>query len=221
MQGLRHDAPVCGLTILLDRLALGERGRGIFFMQADSISADDVNIMARHGRGVIGAALTASRALAIGLSPLTNTHVREGATRYMASVEAAACTETGISAAERALTLRVLAGIGTHPDDLVAPGHIMPAIVAESEGADTTLEALGFHYAARSNNALAIAWCDILDNDGNVADSAHCIALASYLAVPLLLRVGNTAIAADVVERSRLARDIDVKSGGLDLGQFA
>ncbi len=221
MGGLKHDVLIGGLMILIDRSALCGRGRGIFFMQADNIRGDDVNIMARHGRGVIGAALTASRAFAIGLSPLVNTQIRDGAPRYMTSVEAAACTETGISAAERAMTLRVLAGVSTNPGDLVAPGHIMPAIVAESEGAEASLEAIGFHYAARSGNALAIAWCDILDKEGDVADSAYCFALAKHLAVPLLLRVGNTAIAADVVERSRLARDIDVKSGGLDLGQFA
>ncbi len=221
MGGITRDVPIGTLSILIDRSALNQRGRGVFFQQADAIDAQDVNVMARHGRGVIGAALTADRAFALGLTPLNNTHVRNNAPRYMASVEALACTDTGISASERATTLRCLAGADTRPNDLVSPGHIMPAIVPEFSGPDTSLEALAFHHASRSGGALAIAWCDILNDEGDVADWAYCASLAQTLAVPLLLRLGDAAVSAEVVERSGQPPVIQVKSGGLDLGQFA
>ncbi|MGL6043367.1 MAG: 3,4-dihydroxy-2-butanone-4-phosphate synthase, partial [Sandaracinobacteroides sp.] len=58
------------LTILVDRTSLGGRGRGIFFAQGDRVSADEINEMARSGRGLIAAALTAERAFALGIAPL-------------------------------------------------------------------------------------------------------------------------------------------------------
>jgi 3,4-dihydroxy 2-butanone 4-phosphate synthase / GTP cyclohydrolase II len=221
MGGIVTDVPVGSLSILIDKSALGKRGRGLFFQQADQISAQDVNLMALHGRGVIGAALTANRAYALGLAPLTNNHSRENAPRYMASVESILCSETGISAAERALTLRALGAASTAPGDLVSPGHIMPAIVPEQADKVSGLEVLAFHHAARSHDALAVAWCDILDNDGEVASWDYCAELAATLALPLLVRVGDVAIAAEIVHRSGQAPLINVKSSGLDLGQFA
>jgi 3,4-dihydroxy 2-butanone 4-phosphate synthase / GTP cyclohydrolase II len=219
--GIATDVPIGSLSILIDRSALGRRGRGIFFQPANQISAQDVNLMARHGRGVIGAALTAHRAFALGLSPLATNHSRENAPRYMASVEAKACSETGISAAERAMTLRALGATSTTAADLVSPGHIMPAIVPERAGQVAGLEAIAFHYAVRSNEALAIAWCDILDSGGDVAGWAGCAELSDSLGLPLLVRMGDAAIAAEIVHLSGQAPIINVNSGGLGLGQFA
>lgn len=222
MAGITRDVSVGTLSILIDKAALNGRGRGVFFQQADAIDAHDVNLMARHGLGVIGAAMIADRAFALGLLPLNSSHIRDNAPRYMASVEARVCTETGISAAERAMTLRCLAGAGTKPGDLVSPGHIMPAIVPERlTCTDSNLEALAFHFAARTGDALAIAWCDILDTAGEVADWSYCAALAETLALPLLVRLGDSVVSADAVKRSGKAPVIDVSSGGLDLGQFA
>jgi 3,4-dihydroxy 2-butanone 4-phosphate synthase / GTP cyclohydrolase II len=221
MAGLVQDLPIGALSILIDRSALNGRGRDIFFQQADAIDAQDVNQMARYGRGVIGAALTADRAFALGLSPLSNTHSRVNAPRYLSSVEARACTETGISAGERAITLRCLGAAGSRPSDLVSPGHIMPAVVSETVGPDASLESLAFYFALRSSGALAIAWCDILDTSGEVANWTFCAKLSQTLDVPLLVRIGDAVIGADVAERSGQAPIINVDSGGLDLGQFA
>lgn len=209
------------LSVLVDRSALDGRGRGLLFQAAEHITAENVNVMARHGRGVIGAALTADRAFALNLAPMTDTRKRENAPRYMASIEAKACTETGISAAERALTLRTLAARDCAAADLVSPGHIMPAIVAERVLVDVRLETLAFHHAARFNDALAIAWCDILDLDGEVASSVYCAALSRTLSLPLLVRVGDTAVDIATLDRSAQKPSLTVRSGGLDLGQFA
>lgn len=209
------------LSVLVDRTALQGRGRGILFRNAQVVTTQDVNLMAHHGRGLIAAALTADRAFALGLTPMPDIRRKENAPRYMTSVEASACTETGISAAERALTLRVLGSPVAAPGDLVAPGHIMPAIVIDSEAAGAGLETISFHHAARYNAAIATAWCDILDEDGNVGDSDYCARLAERLSLPLLVRRGNAAIAAALLEQSAREPDIKVGATGLDLGQFA
>ncbi len=221
MNGLSRGAPRGALSVLVDRSALNGRGRGILFQAAESISADDVNMMAQHGRGVIGAALTADRAFALGLSPMNDARQRANAPRYMASVEAKACTETGISAGERALTLRTLAAVDCSTADLVSPGHIMPAVVPPQAQVDSRIEVLAYHYAARFNDALAIAWCDILDASGEVADADHCSALAQSLSLPLYIRVGDAAVDYAAFVKSIRPPSIDVSVGGLDLGQFA
>lgn len=221
MNGLSRGAPRGALSVLVDQSALNGRGRGILFQAAESISADDVNMMAQHGRGVIGAALTADRAFALGLSPMSDGRQRANAPQYMASVEAKACTETGISAAERALTLRTLAAADCNAADLVSPGHIMPAVVPTQAQVDSRIEVLAYHHAARFNDALAIAWCDILDASGEVADADQCSALAQSLSLPLYIRVGDAAVDYAVFAKSIQPPSIDVSVGGLDLGQFA
>lgn len=221
MNGISRGAPHGALSVLIDKAALDGRGRGVIFQHGEEISAENVNLMARHGRGVIGAALTADRAFALCLAPMNDTRRRDDAPRYMVSVEAKACTETGISASERALTLRTLAAPHAGADDLVSPGHIMPAIVPNETNKDSRLEALAFHHAARFNDALSIAWCDILDEDGNVGSWTFCASLAQSLSLPVLVRLGDSVVDAGALERSSREPSISVHFGGLDLGQFA
>lgn len=221
MAGMSRGTPDGVLSVLIDRTSLNGSGRGVLFQAGEHITADTVNLMARFGRGIIGAALTADRAFALGMTPMQDTRKRAHAPRYMTSVEARACTETGISAAERALTLRTLASPHSTANDLVSPGHIMPAIVPEQPQSDAGLEALAFQHAARFNESLAIAWCDILNEEGSVASAAECAALSVQLSLPLLIRIGDAAVENDVLERSARQPNIDVQSGGIDLGQFA
>lgn len=209
------------LSILIDHAALDGAGRGIFFQAAEKISDREVNMMARFGRGIVGAALTAQRAFALGLKPMGNAGSGSRVLPFVASVEAVACTETGISAAERALTLRTLARDGASPLDLVSPGHIIPSIVPHEERTEGSLEALAYHHAARFNGAHAIAWCDILNAEGDVGDAAHCTALAAGLELPLLIRRGASAVEATALAQSGKLKNLDVRVGGLDLGQFA
>jgi 3,4-dihydroxy 2-butanone 4-phosphate synthase / GTP cyclohydrolase II len=210
MAGMSRGTPDGVLSVLIDRTSLNGSGRGVLFQAGENITADIVNVMARYGRSVIGAALSADRAFALGMTPMQDTRRRANAPRYMASVEARACTETGISAAERALTLRTLAASASTADDLVSPGHIMPAIVPEKPQTEAGLEAVAFQHAARFNDALAIGWCDILNDEGAVASAVQCAELATQLSLPLLVRVGDAAVDSHVLERSARHPSIDV-----------
>ena len=100
------------------------------------------------------------------------------------SVEAASCDGTGISAADRALTLRAAGAPEAGMTSLKSPGHVMPAMIGyrgrePSAPADMALD-LVRHLAGYE----VAAWTDILDDSGEVAPAAHCWELAARLDMP-------------------------------------
>lgn len=221
MKTLLRDRPQSRLAILVDQEALARRGRAIFMRAACDITAAEVNLMAKHGRGIISAAMRPNRAISLGLNPMAATSSDRAASSYMASVEAARCTETGISAAERALTLQTLGDPATVPQDLVTPGHIMPAIVSESSGSALELVLIALNHEGSSSGAEVIAWCDILDAEGEVASAEYAIHLARQLGCKLVMRRGCAALDAHALVASRQLPSIQVLDSGLELSQFA
>lgn len=155
-------------------------GRGVMFRDTRGIAAADVNTMATHGRGLIGAVLGRGRAFALDLAPMRGARPRIGRPQFLASVEALDCTETGISAHERALTLRALGNWSSTSASFQSPGHVFPAVPAECP-ADWQLSDIAYHWCGMREGALATAWCDILDARGNVAAARWCRELAAAL----------------------------------------
>lgn len=209
------------LSILVDSEALSGRGRAIFLKAADVVSAADVNVMATFGRGIVSAAMRPERAYALRLQPMGGGAQDRSASFYMTSVEAAACTETGISAAERALTLNILGLSTTKPEDLVTPGHILPAVVSADVPESLELVSLALDYEMRQSASVVVAWCDILDKKGDVANSAYAVKLAASLDCPLLIRMSTAVVEAKSLAASKGLPYLEVMDGGLDLGQFA
>ena len=80
----------------------------------------------RHSSGYLCAPMPADRADALELPPMVARSEDPRGTGYTVSVDAATGVGTGISAADRARTLRVLAGASTRPSDLIRPGHVLP-----------------------------------------------------------------------------------------------
>ena len=95
---------------------------------ASCISPELVNFMATHGRGLICAALTEERADALDLAPMTKWNREVMGTAFTITVDADPRfgVTTGISAADRAKTIQLLADSSTRPSDLRRPGHVMP-----------------------------------------------------------------------------------------------
>ncbi len=106
---------------------------GDFVFAAEKVSAQKVNFLARHGRGLVCATLTRERAdeLKLGSQSAANTALQ--GTAFTVSVDAVKGTTTGISTHDRAVTVRALVDPTTQPDDLGRPGHIFP-IVAQDGG---------------------------------------------------------------------------------------
>ncbi len=159
---------------------------GIMFAPAHGIDADTVNVMARHGRGLVACCVDPHRAWELGLSVMARTNWRRDRPRFLVSVEATACEGTGISAADRALTLRVLGDPATTSADLRAPGHIIPCVASYS---DAPLSAAALDMVGTD----AIAWCSILNDDGELASISDCIELACRIGVPFRVLGGTTS----------------------------
>jgi 3,4-dihydroxy 2-butanone 4-phosphate synthase / GTP cyclohydrolase II len=95
---------------------------------ASAITPELVNFMTVHGRGLICVTLTGERADALDLPPMTERNTDPHGTAFTISVDAAPRfgVTTGISASDRATTIRMLADETTRPDDLRRPGHVFP-----------------------------------------------------------------------------------------------
>ncbi len=99
---------------------------GDLVMAASKVTPASVNFMARHGRGLICAPVTEERAKQLGLQRMVAHNREMYATDFTVSVDAARGITTGISAKDRAATIKVLASSKGKPSDLVQPGHVFP-----------------------------------------------------------------------------------------------
>ncbi len=137
---------------------------------ASLCTAEMVNFMAVHARGLICAPLTAERADEIDLPQMASRN-REGMkTAFTVSVDAAEGITTGISAPDRALTIRLLADPAIGPDAFVKPGHVFP-LQGMPDGvlrrAGHTEAALDLAELAGLQRAAVI--CEIMNDDGTMA----------------------------------------------------
>jgi 3,4-dihydroxy 2-butanone 4-phosphate synthase/GTP cyclohydrolase II len=137
---------------------------------ASLCTKESVNFMAVHGRGLICAPITHERAEELDLPQMTRRNLEGMKTAFTISVDAAKDITTGISAADRALTIRLLADPEAHADAFVKPGHIFP-LQAMAGG---VLRRAGHTEAAIDLVKLAGlpsvgVICEIMDEDGNMA----------------------------------------------------
>jgi 3,4-dihydroxy 2-butanone 4-phosphate synthase / GTP cyclohydrolase II len=99
---------------------------GDLLMVASMVRPEDVNFMARYGRGLICLTLTRERCRQLNLPLMvTDTNDQHG-TNFTVSIEAAEGVTTGISAYDRAHTIRTAVAPNAQPSDLVQPGHVFP-----------------------------------------------------------------------------------------------
>ncbi len=106
---------------------------GDIVIAAEQVRPEDINFMAKHARGLICLTLTRERCEYLGLNPMVQANHAQFHTNFTVSIEAAQGVTTGISAADRAHTIRVAVGRHTKPEDIVQPGHVFP-IAAQPGG---------------------------------------------------------------------------------------
>lgn len=99
---------------------------GDFVCAAEFVTPGIINFLATHGRGIICAPLEAARADALDLGLMVDANTSLHETPFTVSVDLIHGTTTGVSAADRAATVRALADPSTEPSDLARPGHIFP-----------------------------------------------------------------------------------------------
>ena len=144
---------------------------GDLMMAADRVTPDDINFMARYGRGLICLTVTEERCEQIGLPLMVgDNNGARFSTNFTMSIEAAEGVTTGISAADRARTVQAAVAPEAKPSDIVMPGHIFP-IMAQSGGvmsrAGHTEAGVDFSRLAGRDPSSVI--CEILNEDGTMA----------------------------------------------------
>jgi 3,4-dihydroxy 2-butanone 4-phosphate synthase/GTP cyclohydrolase II len=143
---------------------------GDLIMAADAVTADDINFMAKHARGLICLTLTREHCEALRLPLMvTSTHA-EHRTNFTLSIEAASGVTTGISAKDRAHTIQTAVKKGVRPEDLRQPGHIFP-VMAHPGGVLTRAghTEAGCDFARLAKRVPAAVICEIMNEDGTMA----------------------------------------------------
>ncbi|MEC9071301.1 MAG: 3,4-dihydroxy-2-butanone-4-phosphate synthase, partial [Myxococcota bacterium] len=161
-----------------------ERG-GILVAAAERVTDDIVNFMATHARAIVAVALAPARIERMGLrlqGPWVSKLDREN---YTTSIEAREGVSTGISAADRARTVRAVADFRTRPEDLSVPGHIFPTqgdpqgLLGREGWSEACLD-----LARLAGAEPAMAFCQILDEAGEIAGAEHLSNLADHHGIP-------------------------------------
>jgi len=156
------------MAVLVDEEDRENEGDLIF--AADFVTADKVNFMAMHGRGLVCMPITAAVAERLNLAPMVAQNRSVHGTNFTVSIEAARGVTTGISAADRAHTIRTAAAPDAKPADIVQPGHVFP-LIAQPGG---VLARAGHTEACCDLAALAgltptAVLCEIMNADGTMA----------------------------------------------------
>ncbi len=143
---------------------------GDFIMAADKVTPEAINFMAKYGRGIICLAITEERANELELEYMVNQNTAIHGTAFTVTIDAKHGTTTGVSAYDRAHTIRVAIDPRTRPEDLARPGHIFP-LIAKPGG---VLRRAGHTEAVVDLARLAGltpagVLCEIMDEDGQMA----------------------------------------------------
>ena len=204
----------------VDRIASGEQivvvddadreNEGDLIFAAEKVTPEAINFMARHARGLICVSLTPERCDELDLPPMVekNTSVHE--TAFTVSVEASRGTTTGISAHDRAATVRALVDPATGPADLKRPGHMFPLRARRGgvlKRAGHT-EA-GIDLARLAGLRPAAVLCEVMDEDGQMARLPRLIEFAREHGL------GLTTVADLIAYRMRTEKLVEQVAGPL------
>ena len=184
LDDIRHGK----MVVVLDERG-GRANEGVVLVAAEHCTAEHITFMARRARGLVCLALTHERCVQLNLPPMAGQDDKDTA-RFTLSIEASQGIDTGISAADRAHTVRVAVAPRAAPGDIVQPGHIFP-LAAEPGGvlvrAGHTESGVDIARLAGLVPAAVIA--DVLDERGDLADGPALLTFAQQYG----LRVGSIA----------------------------
>lgn len=146
---------------------------GDLVMAASAVRPEDINFMARHGRGLICLTLTPERCKRLQLPLMPKSGHSPHSTNFTVSIEAAEGVTTGISAADRTTTIRAATRPDARPEDLVQPGHVFP-LRAEEGGVLVRAghTEAGCDLARLAGFEPAAVIVEILNEDGTMARRA-------------------------------------------------
>jgi 3,4-dihydroxy 2-butanone 4-phosphate synthase/GTP cyclohydrolase II len=181
---------------------------GDLMIAAEKVRPDDINYMARHARGLICLTLSRARCAQLQLPLMVGDTDENHATNFTVSIEAAQGIESGVSAQDRARTIRAAVAPDAEPAHLSRPGHIFP--IMEQEGGVLTRPGhteAGCDLARLAGLEPAVVTVEIMNDDGSMARRPQLAQFAKQHGV----KVGTIAALIEY----RLAREsiADVKAG--------
>jgi len=191
---------------------------GDLIMSAQHVTPAAINFMAKHGRGLICVPTTGERLQQLGIARMVKENREVFRTDFQVSVDAAKGIGSGISAADRAKTIQIMASPTAVPDDLVQPGHVFP-LRAKPGG---VLQRSGHTEAAIDLVTLAGARpigviCEIMNDDGTMARLPALLKFAKKHRLKI-------ATIASLIEyrrtREKLVEKIEVVKMPTDYGDF-
>ena len=184
MNVVRHPsaagAELDSVEVILAEIAAGRmvvlmddedrENEGDLVMAASHVRAEDINFMARYGRGLICLTLNRERCQQLRLPLMVSETDREQRTNFTLSIEAAEGVTTGISAYDRAHTVRTAVAPNAKPEDLRQPGHIFP-IMSQPGGVLTRAghTEAGCDLARLAGLEPAAVIVEIMNDDGTMA----------------------------------------------------
>jgi 3,4-dihydroxy 2-butanone 4-phosphate synthase/GTP cyclohydrolase II len=156
------------IVVLVDDEDRENEGDLIF--AADFVTPEKINFLAKYGRGLVCMPITAEHAQRLRLAPMAQHNRTVHGTNFTVAIEAAEGVTTGISAADRAHTIRVATRPDAKPEDIVQPGHVFP-LVAQPGG---VLMRAGHteaccDLARMAGLTPAAVLCEIMNDDGTMA----------------------------------------------------
>jgi 3,4-dihydroxy 2-butanone 4-phosphate synthase / GTP cyclohydrolase II len=174
-----------GMVIMVDDE--DRENEGDLAMAADFVTPEAINFMARHGRGLICLSLTEERVKQLALPMMAADNPSPRSTAFTVSVDARRGMTTGISARERAETIRAAVAVGARPEDLVTPGHIFPlrarrgGVLVRSGHTEGSVD-----LARLAGCQPAAVICEIMRDDGEMARMPELVQVAAEHDLPLL-----------------------------------
>ena len=161
---LRHGR----MVVLAD--AEDRENEGDLLLAADFVTPEAINFMATHARGLICLTLTEERCRQLGLNLMVSDNRSPHGKAFTTSIEASSGVTTGISAADRARTVRAATAKHAKPEDIVQPGHIFP-IMAQNGGVLVRAghTEAGCDLTGMAGLTPAAVICEVMNPDGSMA----------------------------------------------------
>jgi 3,4-dihydroxy 2-butanone 4-phosphate synthase/GTP cyclohydrolase II len=191
---------------------------GDLIMAAAKVEPEHVNYMARYGRGLICLTLSRERCKQLGLPLMVSSTDKKLATNFTVSIEAAEGITTGISAHDRAHTIRTAVARDARPEDLLQPGHVFP-LMAQPGGVLTRAghTEAGCDLARLAGFEPAAAIVEILNEDGTMARRPELEIFARHHG----LRIGSIAdLIRYRLEKEKSVERIAEKMVDTEFGEF-
>ena len=162
------DAKIGKMFVLMDDE--GRENEGDLIIPASKVSAKSINFMAKYGRGLICLSLNQSQVNKLNLSLMSRSNDSRTQTAFTVSIEAKRGVTTGISAHDRAHTIRTAIKKNATPKDIVSPGHVFP-LVSKNGGvlvrAGHTEASVDISKLSKCGSSAVI--CEIMNDDGTMA----------------------------------------------------